>query len=308
MSDESLPVKVGAWRGGWLLARASWTALKLDKELIAFPVMSGIYALIWTSLTWSAAAFIYVSAGGDLVDLFSSDSQALTQNWGYYLYGLVTLLGVYVISNYFTAALIASAIHRFTGGNPTISYGLKRARERAKPIILFSLLQGTVGWLLSVAEERLPLVGKITAFIADITWQLATFFAVPVIVMSEEPVGPVGAVKKSAAIFRNTWKNNFTGGLALGLVAIVVILAWMALTAGLTVLALNIHLAMLFVSIPVSLILLFIIVSILGALNGIFIAALYHYATTGQSPVEFDKDLLQAAFQPKKKLFGKSSA
>ncbi|MGB1287228.1 MAG: hypothetical protein ACPG7F_11885 [Aggregatilineales bacterium] len=38
-----------------------------------------------------------------------------------------------------------------------------------------------------------------------------------------------------------------------------------------------------------------------GALNGIYQAALYRYAETGVAPDEFDIQLIQGAFKPKRK-------
>ena len=46
----------------------------------------------------------------------------------------------------------------------------------------------------------------------------------------------------------------------------------------------------------------FIIVAIVqGALNGIYQAALFRYADTGTAPDDFDINLIQGAFKPKRK-------
>lgn len=294
--------KIGAWKGGWLLLRASWSALKADKELVSYPLMSiawtFIYAVFVMAVTVGAAV-----AWGVTYETITTSQQFPLPEWFGVLMGLVMFIGIFFIGNFYTAALIASAIHRFNGGDPDVKYGLMRARLRRKSLMKFALLQGSVGYALQIAEERLPIAGKISAYIADAAWNLAIFFAIPVIVMSDQEIGPINATRQSAKIFLKTWGKNFTGGLTMGLIFLIAFLFWAGLVVGSIVLAAAVASWTLFVTVPI---LIFIFISLFvvsGTLSSIFTAALYHYATTGQSPAEFDHNLMLAAFKPKKKWF-----
>jgi len=304
--------RVGAWKGGLALARASWSTLKLDKELVAFPMYSSLMAFAWFifMVVVSVGVFAglaFIASHGDMSVFMAANPPATWPRWADdvigTILGAISLFGLLVIGNYYTAALVAAAIHRFEGGDPTVKYGLERARAQLPSIVKYSLLQATVITVLRNLEERLPLIGKITAWIIDVAWSVATMFAIPVIVMSKEPIGPITAVRESATVFKKTWAKNFTGGLTMGLI-------FLAAIFGLFVVSMTIGGALaavtpwtLTLTVPVFAALFVIVISIMSALNGIFIAALYHYATTGESPVQFDKDLLHAAFRPKKGWF-----
>lgn len=293
--------KIGSWKGGLLLVRASWSTLKIDKELLLFPILEGVYGTIWLAIMAVLLYGINFLFGNTIVQLYGIEQFPMPKRVGL-VFVLITILGTYVISNYFLAAIIASAVHRFNGNDPDVKYGLARARLRLKSLIKFSLVQGTIGSLIQLAEEKLPFVGKIVISLVGIVWTLASFFAVPVIVLSDSEVGPIEALRKSASIFNKTWTSNVTGGLTMGAIFLTAFLAWFAMAVS----------AMIFIDafgywiIPIYLILLALLlalISIMSALQGVFVAALYHFATTGQSPVEFDGELLHAAFKPKKGWF-----
>lgn len=299
---QDLP-NIGAWRGGWLLARASWSALKLDKELIAYPLLAGFYSLLWIAIVYFVGAAIFALTGHDVNVYFSATEIPFPVVFKY-LGTLVIVIVIYLVNNYYLAALIASAIHRFNGGNPNIAYGLGKAKSKIKPLIKFSLLQGTVGWIFQIIDEKLPLAGRISASIIDLAWRLAIIFAIPVIVMSDRELGPIEAVKESAALFKKTWAKNFTAGVTMGLLLLAAMLAWIGLISlAMFLVAKSVGAWTLVITAPVMMLGIISIAAIFTALNGIFIAALYYYATTGQSPAEFDHNMLLAAFKPKKNWF-----
>lgn len=294
--------KVGDWKGGWLLARSCWTTLKLDKELVAYPLYSALYSMIWAGLIGGVMFGAYLLTGHTASEFFGSENFPLP-HWAGYVASFLTLLGMYLVNNYYMAALVASALHRFEGGDPTVAYGLQRAKLRSKALIKFSFVQASLGTFLQAAEEKLPFAGKLLAWIVDIGWHLASFFAIPVIVMSDRDLGPIEAVRESAGVFKKTWSKNFTGGLALGGVFMVALFSWLLFAGASAILALSVGIGTLFITVPIAVLLLVALMAVTGALNGIFVSALYHYAKTEQSPLEFDHNLLLAAFKPKKKWF-----
>jgi hypothetical protein len=68
-----------------------------------------------------------------------------------------------------------------------------------------------VGALLTLVSERVPLGGKIAALVANVSWSLATLFAIPV--LAYENLGPVATLRRSARLFRDRWAEQ-TAGLA----------------------------------------------------------------------------------------------
>ena len=296
--------KIGAWRGGWLLLRASWSTLKADKEMVSFPLLSVVASIGWFIVTITIMGLVaFAMVHGNWQAFVSADQPSGFPTVAYdALTGLVFAFGIYLIANYYMAALVASALHRFNGNYPTVKYGLGEARKRFGLIAKYSLLQATVGTVLRIAQERLPFAGKITALIVDVAWAIVSTFAVPVIVASNEPVGPITAVRRSAGIFKKTWGQNFVGGLSMASIFAVAFLGWIGLLVGAVVLAFASHWT-LFLTVPILAILFVLLTSVTSALSGIFNAALYYFATTGQSPAEFDHNLLMAAFKPKKHWF-----
>ena len=112
---------------GWTLSKQSLVVLKADKELLLFPLMSGISLVVVT------ASF--------LVPLFVSDPfrqylQTETPNRDLLICAMLFLFyfANYFIIMFFNAGLIGCAMIRFSGGNPTLDDGFRTAMERLPQI------------------------------------------------------------------------------------------------------------------------------------------------------------------------------
>ena len=191
-----------------------------------------------------------------------------------------------------------SAPYRLDGGDPSVADGLRIARGKWLPILGYAAIAATVGMLLRALEQRAGFIGRVVVGLTGVAWTLATFLTVPVLVARD--VGPLEAVKQSAALLQRTWGENLIGnggiGLALGLVNLGVIglgaaLAIAFASQGLAVAAVATAVLAGMVVLGVAL--------IHSALSGIYSAALYRYAVQGQAPGGFDAALLQGAFQRK---------
>lgn len=297
--------KIGAWKGGLLLMRASWSTLRMDKEMILLPIYSALAAfglfIIIGAIAWFSGAIRY--NGLDLASNSMAEPLEFISPWLDALFFFLYYFSAILATNFFTAALVAAALRRFEGGDPTVKYGIGKAAEKFWPIAQFSLLSSSVGTVLRILGERLPLAGRIAAYIAGAAWSIATVFAIPVIVASDRPVGPVQAVRQSADIFKKVWAKDFTGGISMGLIFLMAVVSLIILIVISVILAIMVDFFTLFITLPIIVALLVLIASISSALNGIFHAALYRYAATGESPAQFDKNLLRAAFRPNKKWF-----
>jgi hypothetical protein len=286
--EAIVPVKDGKFRNGLALATQSWRVLMLDKELLVFPLLSGVACFL---LLASFAAGIFASGmrihDPERIDLV---------HW--------VILFVYYFINYFiivffNCALVACAMIRFRGGNPTVADGLKAARERIGLIAAWALLAATVGVVLRMIEERVGFLGKIVIWILGAVWTLATFFVVPVLVV--ENLGPIDAAKRSVEIVKNAWGESIVSNAGVGILSFLAILFLVVPCGILTVVVAlktgSIAVAIVGAALTIALL---VLISLAGsALASILLSALYLFATGGRVPQGFDPARLKAAFAAK---------
>lgn len=291
------PVKLSRFQKAKLLVKGAFTTLKLDKELVTLPFMSAFFGLI------VFVGFIVATVLNTVEKSGSTDGEFVTKN-GILQAAFVVLmyLLVSVISRFFEAAIFAGAIKRFNGENPTVRSSIGAAKKRFKPLLVFSLFAATVGLVLQTIAEKLPLGGKIVAWLAGAAWSVANIFSVPVIMSTEEPVTPVQAVKGSVSVFRKVWGENVVADLGTGLIFFLVFVASLFGVGALLTLGAVIGLPT-FVIGGLGIIGgigIFTLAMVFAALGSIVKAALYYYATTGKSPEAFSSDLLKQAMTVKK--------
>ncbi len=132
--------------------------------------------------------------------------------------------------------------------------------------------------ILRALQERAGLLGRIIFGIIGIAWTVLTFFVVPVLLYEEVGVGE--AIKRSGSIFRQRWGEQFIGnatiGLAIFLVAIPVLLVGGLIAAAVPL-----------VGIPLLVLAVGALMAVGAARTGVFNAALYRYATTGEASGAF---------------------
>ena len=129
-----------------------------------------------------------------------------------------------------------------------------------------------------------------------VAWNVLTFFVVPVLLY--EPVGVRGSIKRSASLFKQRWGEQFTGNATIGLVLVL---------AGMLVGVVAVALAVLapVLGIAVGVLGVLALAAVGSALSGVFNAALYRYATTGEASGAFTEDDLRASFRPRRRgVFG----
>jgi len=103
----------------------------------------------------------------------------------------------------------------------------------------------------------------------------------------------VDSFRRSLRTFQDTWGESVVGGVSLGAAASC---AWITLIAivGLFVWA-GMGLPVVFIGIAAGVLL----AIFFSALQGVFLASLYRYATEGHRASGFDADLFSSAFTPK---------
>jgi len=275
----------------WTLFKASWEVLRADKELAVFPVLSSLACL-------ALLAAIFVPAGfSGLFDGFADEDRGPPALF----YGLLFAFyfGSFFVVTFFNTALVACAVKRLEGGEPTVSYGLGEAGSRLGIILGWTLLASTVGMILHAIEERAGLLGSIVSRLLGTLWALATFFVVPILVVERK--GPLAALRESASLLKRTWGEQITSGVGFGLVGMLlgipgVFLVAAGIAAGAA--GAGAFMAVSIGALGVAWILGLAIVS--ATLQTIFQAALYLYARDGRARGAFSEESLRGAVVPRK--------
>jgi hypothetical protein len=273
----------------WTLVKAAASVLQQDKELLLFPLISmGALVLV-------VASFALPVLGMGMLEGISGGRSASV---GVYVVAFLFYFSQYFVIFFFNAALVGAAMIRLDGGNPTLGDGLRIATSKAGAIAGYALIAATVGMILRAIQERVGFIGRIIVGLLGVGWTVATYLVVPVLVARD--VGPIDAVKESTALLRKTWGENVIGqvgiGAAFGFIFVAVIGCGFLLVAA----AVMTHSVALIV---LALIATVIAVAITGlvqsALTGIYAAALYRFATTGEGTQGFDANAMKLAFAPK---------
>lgn len=272
---------------GLRLAWASWGVVSQDRTLLVLPVISFLCSLVLMALFGAGIWGVGLPEGDQLEPV-------------HYVLLFVLYVALAFVTIFFNAAVIGTAMKRLRGEDATIGDGLRLAREHVGKIFVWAVVTATVGMILRALSERFGFVGRIVISIIGVAWNVITFFVVPVLLY--EPVGVTDGIKRSASIFRQRWGETFVGNGAIGIVIMLASLVVVAVAFALGVVVLPL-------GIVVGVIGLGLLMAIGAACTGVFNAALYRYATTGEASGAFSIEDLQSSFRPKQRrgLFGGSA-
>lgn len=277
----------GRFSNSFALVKASANVLRLDKELMVFPLLSGI-ATVLVAASFIAPIFMI---GPEIF------VEGETASYATYVLGFAFYLVQYFVIFFFNAALVGAALIRLDGGDPTVSDGLAIASKRMGSILGYAAIAATVGMILRFIAERAGFLGRIVSGVIGIAWTLTTYLTVPILVTKD--IGPIDAVKESVAIFKRTWGEQVIGNFGMGWAVTLMGIAWTCV--GFLLMFLTGSLGA-FAVVPVIVIwgLGYVFLALFAsALNGIYTAALYRYAITGDAGY-FDADIMGNAFSAKK--------
>jgi hypothetical protein len=272
------------------LARASWSVVRADKELMLLPVLSVIALVV---VVGSFA--VPVAVLGGLLD-GTAPAEPGPVEW---VVALVFYVVSYFIGIFFNTALVGAALIRMDGGNPTVGDGLRIAWQRVGRIFGYACVAATVGLLLRAIEERVGWVGRLVVKLVGVGWALASFLVVPVLVTRD--VGPVEAVKESAGLLRQTWGENIIGNVGLGLVFAAAYFVVVGAFVGLLVLAAQLDApALAAIVVLAGVVTVLVVAALQATMQGVYAAALYRYATHPGAVVPgFPAGVMETAFRAK---------
>lgn len=268
----------------WDLVKASASVLRSDKELMLFPVISGLVTLV------VLATF--------LVPMFALRIFADGIGVGGAVFGFLFYFVQYSVMIFFNCALVGAAMIRLEGGDPTLADGFDAAKARIPAILGYAAIAATVGVFLQGMKSKDNFLVRLLGSALGAAWTLATFLVVPVLVSRD--IGPIDALKQSVSLLKRTWGENAVGQVGIGAAFGLITAAVAVVGFGLAFLAAQASMA-LAIAIGVVAVLAVLTVGIYqAALSGIYSAALYRYAVSHETPDAFRGTDLAHAFLPKR--------
>ena len=290
-----MPVKIGKWKASEIIAKESWAIFKQDKEIIWFPIISAlvaILALVGMGLIYYFAARgdLHLSLAG-LEQVFDEDREM--NEFCIYVVFFIYYVISFSIANFFQAGLLAVVQARFSGQDLTFRDGMRAANGKMGRIFIWSLISATVGVVLRAISEKSKLIGKIVIALVGAAWNLLTYFSLPALVIGDLSIKE--SFKESAALIKKTWGETIIINVGAGLFFMAHIIAAIFFFGFLGFVFPSIFL----VFVILAVIYIIGLSMIYSALNSIFKLALYNYARTGVTPAGFSPELVKNAMGPK---------
>jgi hypothetical protein len=266
---------------GWQIAMNSFKVLKENKQLVLFPILSGISILL---ILGSFVTMMLAGAGWDIEQVEDPGGTAS------FLYLFLYYLVNYFIVVFFNTALVHCSRLYFHGEEVTIKKGLQFAWSRLGAIFAWAMLAATVGTILKALEENFGWIGRIVIGLLGVAWSIATFFVVPVI--AYENLGPIDAFKRSTSLMKQKWGESLGGNFSFGIlqfIGILVVGIVLFIIGNLVHPVLGVMLAVMGA---------LLVFAIISAAQTIFISAVYHNVT-GDPVKHFNQNMIDNLFESK---------
>jgi Family of unknown function (DUF6159) len=267
---------------GWKISITSLKVLRANKQLVIFPILSGISLVL---ILGSFVTIVLAGAGWDIDQVKVSDNNML----GYVFLFLYYLVNYFIVV-FFNMALVHCTHLYFKGEEVSVEAGIRFSMSRIGAIFAWSMFAATVGMILRLLSENLGTIGKIIIGLIGVVWSIATFFVVPVI--AYENLGPIDAFKRSADMMRQKWGERIGAGFSFGLISFI---GFLVAGVGLFLVGAIFNLV---IGVVLAVLGVLLVSAIVSAARTIFISAVYHNITG--DPVEhFNQQLIDNLFVQK---------
>lgn len=282
--------QIGKFKASRIIFKESWNVLKQDKEIMWFPVMSGIFTLI---VIIAMAAFFYiVLLGGSMIE-FKIDESKQVSNIVIYGVMFVYYLIIFFIVNFFQSALFIIVQGRFSGQDLNFSNGIQGASKYIGKIFVWSIISATVGIVLKIISENFKVIGRILAGILGAAWEILTYFSLPSLVIGNLSIKD--SFKESASIIKKTWGETLIINFGVGLFFAAIAVLWLVLSIAIIILIPKTYTV---ISVGVIFVIFYVAIMLLSTtLSSIFKLALFNYARTGNIPQGFSESIVKEAIK-----------
>jgi hypothetical protein len=276
-------------KNSWELTKINLNILKNNKELLFFPIISGIFTFAFTGIMIILFILNYIQKK----ELTFID---------YFIFFLF-YLGNYLIINFFNACLIYSTKNTFNNKKINISESIKNSLIITKRIFFWTLFSSTIGLLLDLIDSICKRIGKggktilnTMEYLLGLTWGILSKLVFPIIIYYN--LSPIKSTKKSINLIKNTWGKkiiNYTGiSLAQFYITFIIISLIFLLYIIVYLLFGNIILIPVFI---LGLILLIYITMAFNTSRQLTNIILFLYASNQNIPKEYNKNKLKKFFK-----------
>jgi hypothetical protein len=265
--------------------------IRRDMGLLALPLISaGVVAVVSLLLPAPAGlALLNDAAAGIESPQVSPMTIALLV--------ACAIIDAIVVFFFFNAALMSEALVVVRSGNAQVGHGLSVALRRLPQVVAWSLVNVTVGVILSALREKGGIGGALLSSIAGLAWSIATLFVLPIVIV--EGLSPIGAMKRSVAILRSLFGpdaalGSFRRAWGYGVAYLVIVFG--GILAPIALIMVGFIAQNVVVSVPavIARVLIFGVVAVVSSALGAMVSAvLYVCAVDHTTPPEVDGALLQ---------------
>ena len=308
------------FRRSWQLFKTSLVVMGRDKRLLLFPILTTIFTvavavLFLMPVAFQKTGFDYGSADhwkavGNSVYAADRVGHAGSGSWQYGVRGVRPLAMAYFAVMYFVSMFCATfcnvafyqqILAALSGQPVSISAGIRFACSKWKPILMWTLFAGLVGFIIKTLEERSGLIGQWILKLLGTAWSIACVFVIPVIITDAEASNPFAVLKKSALTLKKTWGESLIGYVGVsfgGAVILVLSLIWLGCGIALSV---ALHLYWLIAVVALAWLVAIVLWSyVISVASQIFRCALFLYASQGTLPPPYTEEMAALAWRTKK--------
>jgi Family of unknown function (DUF6159) len=278
----------------WEITKLSFSVIKKDKEMLLFPLLAGIFSIIFI------LTMLFPSIIASFMKGVGPGSYGITE----YLLIFLTYLGLAFIATFFNVCVIYTTKIRFEGGNATFWESINFARSKISLIFAWSVIAATVGLILRIidniaerAGESGRMVLNILTSILGMMWSIITIFVVPAMVYHN--LGPMDAIKRSVGTLKKTWGESLIRYFGLGLIQFLFFLLGIIATFLLLFVLGGLGPVGIITAIAIAVLYFLGVILVFNVANTVFNTALYVYADTGKIPEGYNRETLQNAFRPR---------
>jgi hypothetical protein len=279
----------------WRLVRSCFRFLRNHGDLLLFPIFTVIVVALIIAVT-GTGILLWLQFDVSAVRQLPAWQQTLVT----YIYYIVS----YTIGIYANTALVAVVLQLMAGQPMNMRAGWQVANARLWSILGYALIMATVGMALRLIFKPIGRVGSVVAPVltrsaaftfVGLAWNLVPYFVVPVLI-AENP-GPLPVIRRSTALIRQKWGEDVVVNASIWLIFALPLLVVLLIgipAIGWTVAVLDEWQIIWRLYVVTLLVLLTFLVKM--ALDSIFAAVAYRYATTGEVHTCFHEEDLNLAF------------
>lgn len=283
------------YRVSWRLVRSCWRLLIANSDLLLFPILTVLLV----------GAIIAVTAAGVLLWV-RFDLSIFTQltAWQQTLLTFLYYVVSYCLGIYTNTALVSVVLQILAGRPVDMEAGWRVANARLLSILGYAVIMATVGMALRLIFKPIgkvggwlaPMVTRTAVFtFVGLAWNLVPYFVVPVLI-AEDP-GPFPAIRRSSSLLKQRWGEDVVVNASVWLIFVLPLVIAL-LVGGPAIGWALIYLDEWGVTWVAYAVTLFVLLTFLFkmAMDGIFAAVIYQYATTGEVHPGFYEEDLHRAF------------